>query len=207
MPEKNIRLWKKAKDLGIPWLEKRWRNLKGLQRIYNEAVAQIPDLVEEDVDSTESPGPDLRSAPLGTSDPDLPPAPSGTSEGDTPADRDAALSVTSDRDWQICPPASASSAWEPPGDDEWPQLDGHIPSKKISAKTKQANVRSGQSGFAVNDHHFDKGTFDHYKLQFKAGTQSSHCKFSQRIKCAVQAKQPNDLRVDWSPSSPTVVPQ
>ena len=42
--------WKKAKDLGIPWLNKRWSNLKGLQHDYNEAVAQIPDLVEEDAD-------------------------------------------------------------------------------------------------------------------------------------------------------------
>ena len=32
--------WKKAKDLGIPWLSKRWSNLKGLQEDYNLAVAQ-----------------------------------------------------------------------------------------------------------------------------------------------------------------------
>ena len=196
--------WKKAKDLGIPWLNKKWSNLKGLQEDYNLAVAQIPDLVEEDADSTESPGPDLRSAPLGTSDPDLPPAPSGTSEGDTPADRDAALSVTSDRDWQICPPASASSAWEPPGDDQWPQLDGHI-WPQLDGRSSMANVRSGHLQvlrLRGNGHHFDKGTFDHYKLEFKAGTHSSYCKFSQRIKCAVQVKQPNELRVNWLYSVP-----
>ena len=31
--------WKKAKDLGIPWLNKKWSNLKGLQEDYNLAVA------------------------------------------------------------------------------------------------------------------------------------------------------------------------
>ena len=75
-------------------------------------------------------------------------------------------------------------------------------SRATSGRSSMANMRSGQSGFAVNDRHFDKGTFDHYKLQFKAGTHSSHCKFSQRIKCAVQVKQPNDLRVNWLYSVP-----
>ena len=124
--ERSRTKWKKAKDLGIPWLNKKWSNLKGLQEEYNLAVAQLPDLVEEEADSTESPGPDLRSAPLGTSDPDLPPAPSGTSEGDTPADRDAALSVTSDPDWKISLTASTSSAWQPPAEDEWPHRQGYL---------------------------------------------------------------------------------
>ena len=68
-----------------------------------------------------------------------------------------------------------------------------------------ANMRSGHLQvlrLRGNGHHFDKGTFDHYKLQFKAGAHSSYCKFSQRIKCAVQVKQPNDLRVDWLYSVP-----
>ena len=198
--------WQQARDLRIPWLNNRWSNLNRLQQYYNNAVTKMPDphSLENDAAPTELPCPDLRPAPLGTSDPDLPPAPSGTSEGDTPADRDAALSVTSDRDWQICPPASASSAWEPPGDDQWPQLDGHI-WPQLDGRSSMANMRSGHLQvlrLRGNGHHFDKGTFDHYKLEFKAGTHSSYCKFSQRIKCAVQVKQPNDLRDNWLYSVP-----
>ena len=47
---KSTRKWQHAKDLGIPWLNKRWSSLRDLQQNYNDAVATVLDLyrVNED---------------------------------------------------------------------------------------------------------------------------------------------------------------
>ena len=50
--------------------------------------------------------------------------------------------------------------------------------------------------------HIDKDTFDRCQLQIKAGSASSKCKFSERAKCEIEVKKPNELGVDWLYSVP-----
>ena len=62
--ESSPRKWQEAKDLGIPWLEKRWTSLRALMEEYNEAVAEDLNSDKEDAtlpDSSESNSPDDNS--------------------------------------------------------------------------------------------------------------------------------------------------
>ena len=40
--------WKQARDLGIPWLQKRWTNLRGCMQDYNAAVARVKESNAQD---------------------------------------------------------------------------------------------------------------------------------------------------------------
>ena len=63
-------------------------------------------------------------------------------------------------------------------------------------------MKSAKPTFALKDRHFDNQTFDHHKLQIKPGSESSQCKFSERVKCQIEVKQPNELGVGWLYSVP-----
>ena len=47
----NTRKRQRARDLGIPWQAKRWTSLTGLQRDYNDAVANAGELTSLDEDA------------------------------------------------------------------------------------------------------------------------------------------------------------
>ena len=112
--ETNKRKWQEAKDLGIPWLNKRWSSLTNLQEDYNDAVAAVLDAALSD-----SPAPDFQPAPC--------------------ADQDAALSSTSHRDspsLRLPGPTSQTSKEE----EEWQESNAQESSKKVAAKNMKSDL-------------------------------------------------------------------
>ena len=126
-------------------------------------------------------------------------------------DEDAALSGSSARD---LPPAPCSGPPPPrilrlrgkttqtsKEDEEWPEPDAQKSSKKVSAETARKNSKSARATSTLQEHHLDKKTFDQLNLEFKAGNQSTLCKFSKRVKYDIQVK-PNNIGLDWVYSVP-----
>ena len=99
--------WQQARDLGIPWQEKRWTSLTTLMDEFNDAVAQVEELE-----------PIAEDASL-----------SGSAPGESQMEAEQADS--SRRDLPRAPRSEPASAPRARAGAQWPELDGHKVRKKV----------------------------------------------------------------------------